>query len=94
MQAWVPVAFAAIIVVGVVGGQLAQMVLKELLPLLRTMTEQRRQAVSPVDAAQIAETLAAVERRLERLEAGQARIEEDREFTRRLLDRQTIEGQA
>ncbi|HSJ24714.1 MAG TPA: hypothetical protein VK929_08615 [Longimicrobiales bacterium] len=85
MEAWIPVAFAAVIVIGVVGGQLAHMVLKELLPLLRTIAEQRQHAVPAQEATRIAEALASLDRRLERLEAGHERLDEDRRFVQQLL---------
>lgn len=84
MTAWMPVAFAAVIVIGVVGGTLAQMVLKELLPLLRTIAEQRQQPLQPSDAERIIEALSSLDRRMDRLEVAQQRLEEDRRFMAQL----------
>jgi hypothetical protein len=81
---WIPVAFAAVVVIGVVGGTIAQMVLKELLPLLRSIAEQRQQPLPPADPT-LVDTLARLERRLDRLEATCDRLEEDRQFMRQLL---------
>jgi hypothetical protein len=82
---WMPVVALTVIIIGVVGGQLAQMVLKELLPLLRSIAEQRQQSVAPADSARIADALVALERRLERLEVAHDRLEEERRFTYELL---------
>jgi hypothetical protein len=82
---WMPVVALTVIIIGVVGGQLAQMVLKELLPLLRTIAEQRQQGVAPADMTRLADTLAALDRRLERLEGAHDRLEEERRFTYELL---------
>jgi hypothetical protein len=81
---WAPVAFAAVIVIGVVGGSLGMMVLKELLPLLRTIAEQRGQP-QPL-GAQRADDLAQIEARLDRLEANDRALLESNEFMRRLLE--------
>lgn len=86
MEAWVPVAFAMVIVIGVVGGSLAQMVLKEMLPLLRELGEQRRQqAVSAPDIQRVTELLESLDTRLQRIEADHRRLQQDREFSRQLL---------
>lgn len=81
---WAPVAFAAVIVIGVVGGSLGMMVLKELLPLLRTIAEQRGQSQSV--GTERAEALAQIEARLDRLEANDRALLESNEFMRRLLE--------
>lgn len=84
MQGWVPVAFAMVIVLGAVGGHLAQMVLKELLPLLRTIAEQKRAELPAAELKRVIDALAAVDQRLERLEKAHHRLEEDRAFERQL----------
>jgi hypothetical protein len=84
-SSWVPVALVAIIVVGAVGGQLVQMTLKELLPLLRTLAEQKRGVVDKPDAA-LQERLRAVEDRLEQLESGMKQLGEEKDFMRQLRD--------
>jgi len=84
MEAWIPVAFAAVIVIGVVGGSVATMVLKELLPLLRTIAEQRQQPLRPSDAERIIEAISSLDRRMDRLEVAQQRLEEDRRFREQL----------
>lgn len=83
-EAWVPVLFAAVIVVGAVGGSLAQMVLKELLPLLRTIAEQRSAAPS-ADLQQVAEGLEKLDQRLAAVEHDQRRLADDASFVRRVL---------
>lgn len=87
MDSWVPVAFAAVIVIGAVGGQLIQMTLKELLPLLRTIAEQKQRQMAAPAEGEVLRRLAALEEKLEQVEGGVARLEEDREFQRRLLER-------
>jgi hypothetical protein len=88
MQAWVPVAFAAVIVIGVVGGQLAMILLKELVPLLRTIAEQKQQqqVVTPGDPA-VLQRLTAIEQRLDGMETNIAQLEEEKQFVRRLLEK-------
>jgi hypothetical protein len=88
METWMPVAFAAVIIAGAVGGQLIQMTLKELLPLVRAIAEQKqRQAAAGTDTV-VLERLAGIEERMERLERGVHQLNEDRVFMRQLLDRQ------
>jgi hypothetical protein len=89
METWMPVAFATVIIVGAVGGQLVQMTLKELLPLVRAIAEQKqRQAAAPTDSA-VLERLTGIEERMERLERGVQQLNEDKVFMRQLLDRES-----
>jgi hypothetical protein len=82
---WMPVILVTIIIVGAVGGQLAQMVLKELLPLLRTLAEQKRlETATPADMKRVLDALTSMDERLARLERGQERLESEREFARQL----------
>lgn len=85
-EAWIPVLFAAVIVLGVVGGQLMQMVLKELLPLLRTMAQGRQLLSAKADLAQLPELFASLERRLAQVEANQRELKEESEFLQKLLN--------
>jgi hypothetical protein len=86
---WVPVAFAAVIILGAVGGSLAQMVLKELLPLLRTIAEQRSQ-VRPPDVVRVPPGL---EARIEQIEADQQSLREENAFLRNLLMQRSGSGE-
>ncbi len=89
--AWVPVLLAVVIVFGVIGGTVLQMVLKELLPLLRSMAEERRRGdVAP--GTDTAERLAALEQRLALLEADQRELEEQGEFLQKLLSERQEEA--
>jgi hypothetical protein len=83
-EAWIPVLFAAVIVVGVVGGSLAQMVLKELLPLLRNLAEQRAVA-GGAGADPLAAEVEALRERLAHLEGSHQRLSEESRFLTRLL---------
>lgn len=83
-EAWIPVLLAAVIVIGVVGGSLAQMVLKELLPLLRTLSEQRNISAS-ADVVQLAADLEAVQAQVAELKSAQNSLAEETRFLTRLL---------
>jgi hypothetical protein len=83
-DAWIPVFLAAIIVIGVVGGSVIKMVLKELMPLLRRIAEERTQGAL-ADPGQ-RELLAGIDRRLRELESGQRQLREEAEFLQRLVE--------
>jgi hypothetical protein len=81
---WVPVLLVAIIVVGAVGGSLGRMVLKELLPLLRSIAESR-QPIPAADLERLAADMAELKKRLTSMEHDQQQLREEAEFVQRLL---------
>jgi hypothetical protein len=81
-----PVLLAAIIVFGIMGTKLGTMVVRELVPLLRTLAERPGSVGSPPELERLPSVLESLDRRLEALEARQRRLEEDREFMVRLLE--------
>jgi hypothetical protein len=78
--------FAAVIVLGVVGGQVMQTVLKELLPLLRTLVEERHSRANASPSSQLSTDLQALEARLSRIEEDHQKLTEATVFLQRLLD--------
>lgn len=89
--AWIPVVITALIVLGVVGGSVMQMVLKEVLPLLRTMAQERQAVGGRSGTSPSHEALESIEKRLARVEAGQRKLEEESEFLQKLLAERTEE---
>lgn len=86
---WMPVVFAAVVVLGAVGGQLAYTVLKKLLPLLETMVRERQQGITPSQVAELREEVADLRAEIARLEADDRRIdslEEQVSFLQSLLE--------
>jgi len=83
-DAWIPVFLAAIIVIGVVGGSVIKMVLKELMPLLRRIAEERTQGALS-DPGQ-RELIATLERRVRELESSQRQLNEETRFLQRLVE--------
>ena len=78
--------FAAVIVLGVVGGQVMQMVLKELLPLLRTLVQERQARVGGTSSQELLGDLKAISARMKRIEEDHERLTEANAFLQRLLD--------
>lgn len=78
--------FAAVIVLGVVGGQVMQTVLKELLPLLRTLVQERQARVSAAPSQDLLAELQAIRVRLTQIEEDHERLSEANAFLQRLLD--------
>jgi hypothetical protein len=83
-DAWIPVFLAAIIVIGVVGGSVIKMVLKELMPLLRRIAEERTHGALS-DPGQ-RELIATLERRVRELESSQRQLNEETRFLQRLVE--------
>jgi len=81
-----PVLLAAIIVFGIMGTKLGTMIVRELVPLLRTLAERPGAVASSPEMERLPAVLESLDRRLEALEARQRRLEEDREFMVRLLE--------
>lgn len=89
---WARVAFATVIVIGVVGGSVVMFLVKELVPILRTLAEQRR-APAGDDVQRLGAELRSVEARLSSLETEHRRVAEQAEFAQRLLqDRPSSAG--
>lgn len=79
----IPVLITALIVFGVVSGSVIRMISREVIPLLRTLVQERRQDVAgPVDAAR----LASLEQRVAELEATHHRLWAENEFLHRLVE--------
>lgn len=83
IEAWIAVLFAAVIVLGVVGGTVLQTVLKELLPLLRTLVEERKAGIGA--GGEIHERLVALERQVAAMEARHGELKTETEFLQNLL---------
>ena len=78
--------FAAVIVLGVVGGQVMQTVLKELLPLLRTLVQERQARVGAAPSQDLLTELQAIRVRITQIEEDHERLSEANAFLQRLLD--------
>lgn len=74
-DAWIPVIFAAIIVLGVIGGQLIHMLFNRALPLLETLVQQKQKGLSGGDLSELRAEIASLETRIARLEGGDRRLE-------------------
>lgn len=78
--------FAGFVVLTVVGGQVVRTVLKELLPLLRSLVQERQTSASSSSSSELMAQLRVMESRLSRLEGEHRELKEASEFLQKLLD--------
>ena len=78
--------FAAVIVLGVVGGQVMQTVMKELLPLLRTLIQERQSRLSAPPTQELLDELQSISVRMNQIEEDHERLSESNMFLQRLVD--------
>lgn len=93
-EMWMPVIFTAIIVFGVVGGQLAHTVLKRLLPLLETLVQEKQKGLSRADTSDLKAEISALKNQVARLEASEQRlegVEEQVSFLQSLIEERSDE---
>ena len=77
--------FAGVIVLAVVGGQVVRTVLRELLPLLRTLVQERQANAASSSSAELPAQLRSLESRFSRLEIEHQELKEANEFLQKLL---------
>lgn len=85
-ETWMFIFLAAVIGLGLVGAHVLQMVLKELVPLLRTMAQERQAIAAKTDLAKLPELVGSLEQRLVRVEANQRKLRDESQFLQKLLN--------